>query len=161
MAAFGLLALRLTLAIVLVSHGAHKLFGTFGGAGMGPGGLAATAPYFNGAGLEPGLPMALLAGILQLIGGALLGAGLLTRAAAASLAGYYVLEVWNDSAKWGFFLNWTLDPTRGHGWEFAFVLIGGFACLLLAGPGEWSIDGRRARRAASRAMGRSRLRGRS
>jgi putative oxidoreductase len=160
MAALGVLVLRLTLATVLAAHGAHKLFGAFSGAAVGPGGLASTAEHFQQLGLEPGLILAVLAGVIQFFGGLLIGLGLLTRPAAIAAAGYYTIEIWKDSARWGFFLNWAGDATRGHGFEFALLVIGGLVCLILAGAGEWSVDGRRARTAASRALGRSRLRSR-
>jgi hypothetical protein len=38
------------------------------------------------------------------------------------------------------------------------VLVGALVCLILAGSGRWSFDGRRAAHAESRAMGRARLR---
>jgi uncharacterized membrane protein YphA (DoxX/SURF4 family) len=68
--------------------------------------------------------------------------------------------LFRDSARWGFFLNWRLDPTRGHGMEFSLLLIGGLACLCVTGAGRWSIDGVRSRSAAARAAGRARLRAR-
>jgi len=61
-------------------------------------------------------------------------------------------------AKWGFFLNWTNDATRGHGTEFSIVLLCMLACLVLTGPGDFSLDGRRATTKARRAAGRARLR---
>jgi putative oxidoreductase len=160
MVAASLAILRVTLAVVLVAHGAHILFGAFAGAAVGAGGLSQTAAYFDGIGLAPGFFMALLAGGIQLIGGLLVGAGWLTRWVALSLIGYLLLTVWKDHARWGFFINWVLDPTRGHGFEFAFVLIGALLCLVFAGGGDWSIDGLRAQTAASRAAGRARRRGR-
>ena len=52
----GLLLLRLALAAVSMAHGAHTLFGAFGGpgSGVGPGGLAQTAAQFTAMGL-PGI----------------------------------------------------------------------------------------------------------
>ncbi len=160
MAAIGLVILRLTVAVVCVAHGANVLFGALAGSGLAAGGLAQTAAYFDGIGLAPGFFMAILAGVIQFAGGLLVGAGWLTRWAALSIVGYLCLTVWKDHARWGFFLNWVLDPTRGHGYEFALVLMGGLLCLVFAGGGDWSIDGLRAKTAASRAAGRARLRGR-
>jgi hypothetical protein len=40
--------------------------------------------------------------------------------------------------------------------EFSILIIGALACLFLAGPGEWSLDGRRQHSAARRAAGRAR-----
>jgi putative oxidoreductase len=161
MAALSLAILRVTLAVVLVAHGAHILFGAFGGAGVGSGGLSQTAEYYEGVGLAPGFMMAVLAGGIQFVGGLLVGAGWLTRWAALGLVGHLVIAIWQDQARWGFFLNWTLDPTRGHGYEFSFLLLGALLSLVFVGAGDWSIDGLRAQSAASRAAGRARLRGRA
>jgi putative oxidoreductase len=161
MASLGLLVLRLTLAVAFAAHGAHDLFGMFADAGVGPGGLSATASYFASIGLQPGTPVAMIAGAIELGGGVLIGVGLLTRGAAVALVGLLVIEIWKDYARWGFFMNWMVDGTRGHGVEYAMTLCGALTCLLLAGAGEWSLDGRRANSAAARAAGRARLRERA
>ncbi len=160
MIASGLLILRLTLAIVLIAHGAHDLFGAFAGPGIGPGGLTNATTYMSSLGLTPAFPLAVLGGVLHLAGGVLLGAGWFTRPTAVVLGCYLVFLVFRDSARWGFFLNWTLDRTRGHGMEMGVLLIGGLAALSLAGAGDWSVDGLRANTAAARASGRARLRSR-
>lgn len=160
MVAAGLLVLRLTLAFVLVSHGGHILFGLGAGGGLGQGGLDQAAARFTTAGLTPGFAIAVIAGLVQFAGGLLVAAGWLTRWASAAAAGVLAILMWKMHAPWGFYINWIGDPTRGHGTEYSIVLIGALACLLLAGAGDWSIDGRRESTAASRAAGRARLRGR-
>jgi putative oxidoreductase len=160
MTSSGLLVLRLTLALVLVAHGAHALFGTFAGPNIGRGGLSQTTSVIAALNLAPAFGIAVAAGGIQLGGGLLVGVGWLTRVSAAITATYLVLMLFRDSARWGFFLNWRLDPTRGHGMEFSLLLIGGLACLCVTGAGRWSIDGVRSRSAAARAAGRARLRAR-
>jgi putative oxidoreductase len=157
MTGLGLLVLRLALALVCVAHGAHKLFGAFAGPGIGPGGLTNTAAHFTEIGLNPGFLLAVLGGLTQFAGGWLVGVGLLTRYAAMALSLYFLIGFWKEHAMWGFFLNWTRDPTLGHGYEYLVVILGGLACLMLAGGGEWSLDGRRAASAESRAAGRARI----
>ena len=161
MSAIGLFLLRLTLALVSVAHGAHVLFGSMGGpgSGVGPGGLTQTASQFEAMGL-PGMPIAVLAGLAQLLGGALLGIGYLTRYAAITLAALTAMLAWKNQSHWGFFLNWVAEPGRGHGVEFSIVLLGAFACVALTGGGDWSFDGRKSRRQGYVAAGRARLRGR-
>lgn len=159
MTGLGLLVLRLTLALVCIAHGGHKLFGAFAGDNVGAGGLSNTAAHFNAIGLSPGFLLAVLAGLTQLVGGILVGVGFLTRWAGAALGVLYVLLIWKEHAAWGFFLNWARDPTRGTGYEYALVMLGGFICLALAGGGEWSLDGRRRKSIESMALGRARLRG--
>jgi putative oxidoreductase len=161
MIAAGLVVLRLTVAIALVAHGAHQLFGTFGGPGSGPGGLSTTARQFSALGLDPGFPLAVLAGVIQLAGGLFISIGFLTRWAALAAMAYLAIVVWKDQARWGYFINWVFDPTRGHGTEYSLMFMGALLCLVLAGAGEFSIDGWRAQSAAARASGRARLRSRT
>jgi len=161
MAGLGLAVLRLTLASALLAHGLHQLSGMFAGPGSGPGGLATTAAYFSGLGLEPGFAFAVLASTIQVLGGLLIAIGLLTRWASIALLGYFGVVVWKDQVRWGYFMNWVLDPTRGHGYEYSLLLAGGLLCLVFAGGGDWSFDGRRANRAALRASARARLRTRA
>jgi putative oxidoreductase len=158
MAAASVLVLRISVAVVFVAHGLHKLFGFGAGPGIGPGGLDQTAAQFATLGLSPEFLLAVLAGVTQLAGGVLLLAGLLTRWAALALMIYCGIGIWADHGRWGFFLNWIVTPGRGHGIEYAVVLIGALTFLLLHGGGEWSVDGRRAHRDARAAAGRARLR---
>jgi putative oxidoreductase len=162
MTSLGLFIARLALSAVFAAHGAHKLFGVFGGpgTGLGPGGLTATAAHFSRIGVEPAFLMAVLGGLLQLVGGLLLGVGFLSRWAAAALVGYLAIGAWKEHATWGFFLNWTANATLGHGLEYSIVLAASLACIVFAGAGDMSIDGLRSRTAASRAAGKARLRGR-
>lgn len=53
-----LLVLRVGIGLTLFAHGAQKLFGWFGGAG-----LAATGQGFDGMGFRPGRANALCAGL--------------------------------------------------------------------------------------------------
>ena len=158
MNAAGLLVLRLVVAVVLLAHGSHQVFGMFGGPGVGPGGLTTTAARFSSLGLEPGYPLAVMAGTVQLAAGGLIVIGLLTRWASIASALYLGIMIWKDQWRWGFFANWMIDPQRGHGVEISVMLVGALMCLALAGAGDWSIDGWRSRVAAARASGRARLR---
>jgi putative oxidoreductase len=154
----GLLVLRVTVAAVVAAHGAHWLFGAFDQGGLGAGGLTNLTTYFSAAGLPNPFAFAVTAGVAQLGGGLLLVAGLFTRIAAAALIAVEVVRMAFDSARWGFFLNWSLDPTRGHGIEYGVVLMAVLVCLVLTGAGDWSLDGARAHGQATRAAGRARLR---
>jgi putative oxidoreductase len=158
MNAAGLLVLRLVVAVALLAHGGHQMFGLFAGPAIGPGGLTTTAGRFSTLGLEPGYPLAVLSGTIQLAAGSLIAVGLLARWASIASVLYLGIVMWKDQWRWGFFANWMMDPERGHGVEISFVLAGALVCLALAGAGEWSIDGWRTRAAAARASGRARLR---
>ena len=63
-------AARAVLGGYLAAHGAQKLFGSFGGAG-----LDGTAEMFERLGLTPGRQMATLAGVSELTGGLLTATG--------------------------------------------------------------------------------------
>jgi putative oxidoreductase len=99
-----------------------------------------------------------LAGVIQLAGGLLIAVGWMTRWASAAVGGLLLIQVWTMHLAWGFFLNWTSDPVRGHGVEYALVLCGALLCLALGGAGDLSIDGRRLRRADTLALQRARIR---
>jgi putative oxidoreductase len=73
---------RVATGLLLMPHGAQKLFGWFGGYG-----LAATGQYFEGTlGFSPGIVFATLAGLVEFFGGLALVLGLLTRPAALAVA---------------------------------------------------------------------------
>lgn len=150
---FGPTVLRLALGAVFIAHGAQKLFGIWGG-----GGLAGTATGFGQIGLQPAYPLAVLSGVVEFGGGILLVLGALTVPSAILLALTMLVAMWKVHLANGFFLNWTITPGQGHGYEYNLALIGGLVCLALTGPGAFSIDGRRAESARSEAAGRARLR---
>jgi putative oxidoreductase len=151
-ALFGPTVLRLAVGAVFAAHGAQKLFGLWGG------GLTGTAAFFAQLGLTPAYPLALLVGIVELGGGLLLMAGAFTLVASAVLTVNMVVAVWTVHLSNGFFLNWTMTPGQGHGYEFNLVLIATLVSLMLTGPGALSVDRRRARAAETQAFGRARMR---
>ncbi|MGW0834480.1 DoxX family membrane protein, partial [Streptomyces prunicolor] len=71
----GLLLLRLGTGGVLAAHGAQKLFGWFGG-----GGIEGTGAAMEAMGYAPGKQSAVMAGLAEAGGGALLALGLATPA---------------------------------------------------------------------------------
>src|SRR5262249_57589263 len=73
--------IRVTAGLLLVPHGAQKLFGWFGGYG-----IEATGQFFAS---KLGLPasLALVAGLVEFFGGLLLALGLATRLVAALVVG--------------------------------------------------------------------------
>ncbi len=153
MALFGPTVLRLAVGVVFAAHGAQKLFGLSGG-----GGLTGTAAFFAQLGLNPAYPLAMVVGLVELGGGLLLIAGALTLATAAVLTVNMVVAVWTVHLSSGFFLNWTLNPGQGHGYEFNLALVASLVSLMLTGPGALSIDRYRARAAETQAFGRARMR---
>jgi putative oxidoreductase len=123
----GLLILRLGVGGVLLAHGGQKLFGWFGGHG-----IKGTAGAFEQMGFLPGRESAIAAGLGEAGGGALIGFGLATPAAAAAAAGT-MLAAASVHTPAGFF------ATAG-GYEYPALLGVSTAALALIGPGRWSLD---------------------
>jgi putative oxidoreductase len=124
----GLLVVRLAVGILMMGHGAQKLFGSFGGHGP-----AGTGGFFESLGLTPGRQMAILAGVGEIVGGALLALGLLTPLSAALLSAVLLTAAWTAHRAAGIWV------TEG-GYEYNLVLITGLFALTAVGPGEWSLD---------------------
>jgi putative oxidoreductase len=149
---YGPAALRLCVGSVFLAHGAQKLFGLLGGAG-----ISGTAGLLSGFGLPYSTPLAVALGLAEFGGGILLILGGATLWVSLVLLLDMALTVWKvhyplglSSAGW--------MPARAHDAEFHLVLIGALLCLLLAGPGAWSIDERRSQNAEAQARGRARMR---
>jgi putative oxidoreductase len=124
----GLLVLRVVVGAFFVGHGGQKLFGWFGGHGIGGTGAA-----FEAMGLRPGRTMAAIAGISELVGGVLLAAGLVTPLAAAMVIGTMTLAV--------AIVHWRHGPWVAEGgWEYNAVLIAVAFAVTAVGPGKYSLD---------------------
>lgn len=122
-----LLVLRLVVGLFFVGHGAQKLFGAFGGHG-----IEGTAGFFESIGIRPGRRNALAAGWSELLGGALLAAGLLSPLAAVLLISVMTTAVITVHGKNG---PWVTE----QGYEYNAVLVA-VAFLIAAVPGDWSLD---------------------
>jgi putative oxidoreductase len=123
-----LFALRIVVGLLFVGHGAQKLFGIFGGAG-----IDATAATFERIGLRPGRLHATAAGAAELGGGLLLALGLLTPLAAATITAVMSTAIITVHARNGL---WNTEK----GFEYNLVLIAAAFALVGAGPGAWSLD---------------------
>jgi putative oxidoreductase len=123
----GLFALRTGVGGALAAHGAQKLFGWFGGAG-----LAQTSATFDKLGFRPGTLNAIAAGVGEAGGGALLAVGLATPGASAAVVGTMIVASSMHVDK-GFFNG------KG-GFEYPAVLGWSAAALALTGPGRLSLD---------------------
>ncbi|WP_068502829.1 DoxX family protein [Paenibacillus kribbensis] len=128
MLASGLLLVRLVVGLLLVGHGAQKLFGWFGG--YGPKG---TGGWMESIGIKPGVFMAVAAGLMELLGGALFAVGLLTPLAAllitATMLGA-IVKVHGPNGIWA----------TANGYEYPLVLIAIVIGIALTGAGSYSID---------------------
>jgi putative oxidoreductase len=115
--------MRVALGLVLVPHGAGKLFGHD---------LAHTAANFRHLGWPAPLALAALVGGLECFGGLALALGLFTRAAAAMIA--------VEMAVICFVVLWPRWEWTRHGMEYPF-LMGVFAfAFALRGGGPYALD---------------------
>ncbi|MGH3815461.1 MAG: DoxX family protein [Pseudonocardiaceae bacterium] len=124
------LLLRIMIGVVFIAHGGQKLFGTFGGRG-----LDATANIMAGNGLKPGMFFAVLGGISEFGGGLLLLVGLLTPLAGLVITGVMVVAIAVSSGQRGF-----IALGGDLGYEYNLVLIAIALALVIAGPGQLSLD---------------------
>src|SRR3954462_853497 len=127
--AYGMLFLRVVVGLLLLGHGAQKLFGWFGG--HGPRG---TAGFFGSLGFRRShaLPMAVLAGVSE-AAGLLLAFCFPTPLAALAIATVMVVAVATVHWKNGLWV------TSG-GYEFNLVLWTVAIAVAASGPGRFSVD---------------------
>lgn len=107
--------LRIVAALVFMAHGTEKILGF--PQGMHP--PVGSLPY--------------VAGLFELIGGALLLIGLFTRPIAFVLSGEMAFAYFLVHAKMSFF------PSLNHG-DAAILFCFVFLYIVFAGPGPWSAD---------------------
>ncbi|MEK3949385.1 DoxX family protein [Paenibacillus sp. FSL H7-0703] len=128
MLASGLLLIRLVVGLLLVGHGAQKLFGWFGG--YGPKG---TGGWMESIGIKPGVFMAVSAGLMELLGGALFALGLLTPLAALLITVTMLGAIFKVHGQNGIWAT-------ANGYEYPLVLIAVVIGIALTGAGSYSID---------------------
>ena len=118
---------RITTGLLLVPHGAQKLFGAFGGYG-----LEGTAGWLESIGFVPGYFFALAIGLLEFVGGLMLTVGFLTRPVAAAILFFMAVAV-STHLPAGYFWN------EGG---FETPLMWGLLALsvLIQGGGKFSVD---------------------
>ena len=119
----GLAIVRIATAVIFIAHGWQKVF-QFGIAGVTQGFAQMGIPM-------AGITAPLVAG-LELVGGALLLIGLLTRPIALLLAIDMLGAMLLVHLRNGFFLP--------DGFEFTFILLATSLALVLAGAGALSVD---------------------
>jgi putative oxidoreductase len=110
--------LRIIAALLFFEHGTMKLVG------------------FPIAGPAHLAPLFLLAGVIETAGGLLLALGLFSRPVALIMSGEMAVAYFKVFAPHGF------HPIANHG-EAAILFCFIFLYIALAGPGPWSLDGRR------------------
>jgi putative oxidoreductase len=121
--------LRVAYGAWYMPHGCQKLFGWFGG------NIAGVAKGMDSAGISPGMFWAYYIGTLELIGGALLVVGFLTRPVALLFFGFAAVATFYFNSRFGYF--WT----KG-GLEVPLLLMIIAIVIMIRGGGEYSVDRR-------------------
>ncbi len=116
--------IRITAGAMLIPHGWQKLIS---------GNPAGLAQGLSKMGMEPAYALAVYIGILELVGGAMLAAGLLTRLVAAQVVGFMAVAAFKAHWANGFF--WT---ARGYEYPLFWGLIA--LVILIRGGGWLSLD---------------------
>lgn len=120
----GIALLRIMSGLLFLAHGTQKL-------------LSFPAGERAGSGLAFDNPGA-FAGVIELICGVLIAIGLFTRPAAFLASGTMAVAYFMAHAPQNFF------PVNNGG-DAAILYCFVFLCLVITGPGAWSVDGRRRR----------------
>ncbi|MFF3023836.1 DoxX family protein [Gottfriedia sp. NPDC057948] len=124
----GLLLIRLVVGILFIGHGAQKLFGWFGGYG-----LKGTGGWFDSIGMKPGVTIALIAGLVEFIGGILFAVGFLTPLAGILIAGTMAMAIIKVHAPNGIWAT-------SNGYEYNLTLLVVAIGVVLTGPGKYALD---------------------
>src|SRR6187399_1887153 len=122
---WSLLILRVVLGVVFMAHGAQKLFGAFGGPGLG-------------AVVQMMGPIGYLVSIGEFFGGLGLVVGFLSRFSAASIIVIMLGAIGMVHGKVGFFMNW-MGNQGGEGFEYHLLAIAILLVILIAGPGRYAL----------------------
>ena len=128
------LILRLVLGIIMLPHGAQKLFGLFGGYGF-----TGTMKYFTETIKLPFIIAFLVIGIEFFCSIALI-AGFGSRVCAILFIVIMTGAILTINYPNGFFMNW-FGNQKGEGYEYHLLIIGICIALLVTGSGKYSIDG--------------------
>jgi len=125
---FAALSLRVPIGLILMAHGAQKLFAMFGGYG-----LEGTGQWMETLGLTPGYLMALMAGSAEFFGGMMIVLGLLTRVSALLITITMLVAIFAVHINNGLFIS-------SNGYEYALALLAVSVSLGFSGAGRYSLD---------------------
>jgi putative oxidoreductase len=123
----GLLIIRLVVGLTFAGHGTQKMFGWFGGHG-----LKGTGGWLESIGIKPGVPMAFLAALAEIVGGLLFAAGLWLPIAAGLIVLTMLVAIFKVHGKNGYWVT-------QNGFEYNLMLIAVAIGIALVGPGAYAI----------------------
>ncbi len=124
------LPLRLGLGVIFLGHGLQKAFALFGGSGV-----EGFSKMLSGLGFYQPVLLAYFVAYVELIGGALLILGLLTRVASMFIFLVIAVAAYSVHLPRGFFL------LKG-GVEYNLLILCACISLMMLGPGKLSISKR-------------------
>ncbi len=128
-----LTAIRVILGVVFFAHGAQKMLGWFGGAGLKE--TLRTMHEF----LHLPVPLAFLAVLSEFLGGMGLFVGLLSRVAAIGICVTMLSAIVMVHGRNGLFMDWFGDR-KGHGIEYHQLAIALAIAIVVRGSGAASLD---------------------
>lgn len=123
----GLLTVRLVIGLLFIGHGAQKMFGWFGGYG-----LKGTGGWLESIGVKPGVLMAFMVALFEIVGGLSFALGLWLPVGAALIVITMIGGIVTVHGKNG------LWATAG-GYEYNVVLIAIAVGVALIGAGEYAL----------------------
>ena|SRR5208283_1988090 len=124
----GLLVVRLIFGLGMAAHGSQKLFGWFGGPGLG-----GMAGFMDSMGFRPGRLFGTALGLGEFGSGILIAFGLLGPIGPAVLILVMIVAMWTVHREHGFFVS-------NNGIEVPMLYIGGALAICSTGPGDYSLD---------------------
>jgi len=127
------LILRIALGVVMLPHGAQKLFGWFGGYGF-----SATMDFFTKSMKLPWI-ISVLVIFIELFGAIGLILGFASRTWALGLLVIMLGAIYTSNMKNGFFMNW-FGNQPGEGYEYHLLVIGICIAVMITGSGKYSFD---------------------
>jgi putative oxidoreductase len=119
---------RVIAGFLMFAHGVDKLSG-------GVAGISGFGEFLSSAGLPAGLLLAWFVTLLELVGGAMLILGLLSRVIAGLLIVELLVAIALVTGQVGL-----ISGEQGVGYERDLAYIAGFLVVLLLGPGRPSLD---------------------
>jgi putative oxidoreductase len=123
------LPLRIALGSIVFLHGAQKIFGAWGGAGLNAWMASGPAPY----NLQPAWAWLAAVAFIEFIGGLFIFIGFLTRVGAGLVAIVLAAYMIATFREYGFFL-------ANRGAEYIVALFAMAISLVISGGGNLSID---------------------